>query len=427
MKKALITVLLLAVPRLFGAYTYYLTDPLTNINTSSWYVNGTATATPAGLTSDQGVSGSLISKIAAGNDYEVKSTVVLAPLGTMPGFFHYLRASSDANRYPSEAGSYYSVEAGSFSYSQTHQAYTGTLKVHKRVGGVLTLLATATIGFPTVSEVRSIIRGSHIDVWVNGIWYLSVDDSSLPTGQPGVGIRYSYTSVVSSVSLGALDTTAPSAVSAQSIATYALPDSVDMQWQGADDGTNGIGVAHYRIYRNGVFLQESPSAEFTDDTVSPATTYTYGIVARDYHLNDSSQTTFSVTTAPANTIEPRRVGVEPLGSYWGAGGEQIDVLSGNLNFSLPLASAMGRNGANLALRLSYNSQLWRKDSAATWKLGRDVGFGYGWRFQVGSITPYWEGRSRFTTTRSSIRRGRSTGWTSRTPTTRNGRRRKAST
>ncbi len=351
MNRALLAVLLAAASRLFGAYTYYLTDPLTSINTANWYVNGTATATTGGVTSDQGTSGSLISKVAGGSDYEVKSTVVLAPYGGTPGFFHYLRASSDANRYPSEAGSFYSVEAGSFSYSQAHQTYTATLKVHKRVGGVLTQLAATTIGFPAVSEIRSIIRGSRIDVWVNGIWYLSVTDSSLASGQPGVGIRYSYTSVVSSVSLGALDTTAPGAVNAQGIATYALPNSVDMQWQGADDGANGIGVAHYLIYRDGVFLQESPSAEFTDDTVSPSTTYTYGIIARDFHLNDSSQTTFQVTTPPADAIEPRRVGVRPLGSYWGAGGEQIDMLSGNLNFSLPLASAMGRNGASLAFRL----------------------------------------------------------------------------
>jgi len=26
--------------------------------------------------------------------------------------------------------------------------------------------------------------------------------------------------------------------------------------------------------------------------------------------------------------------------------------------------------------------------AATWKLGRDVGYGFGWRFQAGSLTPF---------------------------------------
>ena len=74
----------------------------------------------------------------------------------------------------------------------------------------------------------------------------------------------------------------------------------------------------------------------------------------------------------------------------GAAGEQIDTLSGNLNFTLPLVKAMGRNGWSANFGLSYNSQLWRHALAATWKLGRDVGYGFGWRFQAGSLTPYWQ-------------------------------------
>ena len=93
---------------------------------------------------------------------------------------------------------------------------------------------------------------------------------------------------------------------------------------------------------------------------------------------------------PSSTFDPRRVGIMALGAYWGAAGEQIDTLSGNLNFTLPLVKAMGRNGWSANFGLSYNSQLWRQDLAATWKLGRDVGYGFGWRFQAGSLTPYWQ-------------------------------------
>jgi len=88
-------------------------------------------------------------------------------------------------------------------------------------------------------------------------------------------------------------------------------------------------------------------------------------------------------------IDPRRVGVRPSGSYWGAAGEQIDTLSGNLNFTAPLLKAVGRGGWGVAFALNYNSQLWRQDGGGTWKLGRDVGYGFGWRLQAGSITPYW--------------------------------------
>jgi hypothetical protein len=280
------------------------------------------------------------------------------------------------------------VEA--LTFNTYHQVYTATLTAHKRVNGVLTQLASVQIGCPNGTEVRSIIRGSRFDVWVNGVWYISVTDTSLASGPPGIGVRYTASNTISRVDLGPLDSVAPSPVDAQSIATYALPNSVDMQWQGAADDANGIGVAHYLIYRDSQFLLETGATEWTDATVAPGTTYQYTIVARDYHLNDSTQTTFSVTTPPSDAVDPRRVGVRPSGSYWGAQGEEIDTLSGNLNFTLPLVSAMGRNGSGASFRLNYNSQLWRKDPAATWKLGRDVGYGFGWRLMAGSITPYWQ-------------------------------------
>jgi hypothetical protein len=41
--------------------------------------------------------------------------------------------------------------------------------------------------------------------------------------------------------------------------------------------------------------------------------------------------------------------------------------------------------------LSYNSQNWRQDSSGTTNLGQDVGFGYGWKLQAGSILPVYSG------------------------------------
>ena len=37
--------------------------------------------------------------------------------------------------------------------------------------------------------------------------------------------------------------------------------------------------------------------------------------------------------------------------------------------------------------MSYNSQVWRQKGAGIFKLGRDVGYGFGWRVQAGSLTP----------------------------------------
>ena len=65
------------------------------------------------------------------------------------------------------------------------------------------------------------------------------------------------------------------------------------------------------------------------------------------------------------------------------------MLSGNLNFSVPLLAAQGRAGWKVPLGLSYNSQNWRQDGGANWRLGGDVGYGFGWRMAFGSITPYY--------------------------------------
>ena len=48
-----------------------------------------------------------------------------------------------------------------------------------------------------------------------------------------------------------------------------------------------------------------------------------------------------------------------------------------------------RGGGGVSVGLTYNSQLWRGDSAGWWELGRDVGYGYGWRMLAGALTPVW--------------------------------------
>ncbi|OYW13145.1 MAG: hypothetical protein B7X34_00810 [Acidobacteriia bacterium 12-62-4] len=86
-----------------------------------------------------------------------------------------------------------------------------------------------------------------------------------------------------------------------------------------------------------------------------------------------------------------------MGTYWGGLGEQIDLQSGNVNFSMPLFQAKARSGWVVSFALSYNSQNWRRDTAGTarkWNHGRDIGYGYGWGFMAGAINPlfssYWD-------------------------------------
>ena len=93
------------------------------------------------------------------------------------------------------------------------------------------------------------------------------------------------------------------------------------------------------------------------------------------------------TSFAQQPVSARRVGIRPTGSYWGALGEQIDIRSGNLNFTLSLLSAKSR-GWSVPFVLSYNSQVWQKDGTTITNFGKDVGYGFGWTLTPGSIKPY---------------------------------------
>lgn len=375
---------------LYGAYQYYLFDPLTSINTSNWQQNGTVTATASGLTATTANGGSLISKLAVPDgtsDYEVLSDLNLTASGGT--YVQYVRASQDALSGPAAQGSYWAVELQNPSSPNPGQC-TATLAVYKREAGVVTLMGTSSVTCKKPSsQLRSVAYNNAVlAVYLNGtlvFWNGQLTGS----GNPGIGARGTPTgNSITQVKLGPQDRVGPSGVNPQSISTNAFPNRVDAQWQGVLDDPNGIGWFQYRIERNGAWFSEFYSPEFSDTTVAPSTTYTYNIYSIDYHFQFSPVATFTITTPAVGSLNPARTGVRSTGSYWGAGSEQIDMLSGNLNFTLPLVKANGR-GFGATFAASYNSQLWRKDSNATWKLGRDVGYGFGWRLMAGSITPYW--------------------------------------
>lgn len=223
---------------------------------------------------------------------------------------------------------------------------------------------------------------------IDDINYLTVWDGGIPTGQPGVGVwAVPAGNSVQTVWQGMVDHTPPSAVNVQSIGVSAFSNRVDLQWQGAGDDPNGVGISYYLICRStdgstspngsgcwaaGHAYAYARTPELQDDSIAPGIAYTYQIFPTDFHSNEGPGIAFTVNSPGAGDIDPRRSGVRPDGVYWGAGGAQVDMQAGNLNFSLPLLKAQGRGGWGVTFALSYNSQLWRKDNGGTWKLGRDV-------------------------------------------------------
>jgi hypothetical protein len=319
------------------------------------------------------------------SDYDVSST--LNPFGGGT-FVHYLRASSDI-LHPG-SGNYTGVALVAPSGFQLSGSVT--VNISQCVNGTVTQLGstTATVvanGYGTAS-FRTVIFGTNLWVFVNNtaVWMGTVP---LTSGGPGIGGPTGQSSGFLSVSIGHHDVVGPNQIPASLVASSVMPNSASFRWAAVADDPNGVGASVYEILQNGSYLAQSPQPEFTDATVQPSTTYTYTLYAIDYHGNPSAPTTLTVNTPPAGNVDPRRIGVSSTGSYWGGAGEQIDTLSGNLHFSVPLLAAQGRTGWTVPVNLVYDSQNWRQDNGANWNLGADVGFGYGWKMLIGSITPYY--------------------------------------
>jgi hypothetical protein len=371
------------------AYTYYFTDSLTSINTTYWTQNGTLTAGSGGLTSSNANGGSLISKVAVPDgtsDYEVKTTLTLTQ--SSGDYITYLRASSNALIGPSPAGTAYAfvVESPTFSGS----ACTATLAVYKMINGAVTSLGSTTIACQNGMTVRAIYTalGGQIMLYVNNQPVFGTVDTSIASGQPGIGVVGAPAgNSISEVKLGGIYTGAPVMPPANEFGVSAFANKIEIQWPGASENASGPGVSRYQIWRNSTYVGYVNGEAFVDTGLTASTNYSYSVWALDYDLNPSSQITITTATPPTGAIDARETGVRPTGSYWGGGGEQIDMRSGNLNYTTPILKAMGRGGWSVGFNLTYNSQNWRQDSGGTWQLGEDVGYGYGWKLLAGSLLP----------------------------------------
>ena len=73
--------------------------------------------------------------------------------------------------------------------------------------------------------------------------------------------------------------------------------------------TDNIGVAYYKVYRNGVLIYEPrfPTTSFTDRGLVPGTSYTYTVSACDAKNNCSAQSISSSMTAPIPGAYPSMV------------------------------------------------------------------------------------------------------------------------
>jgi hypothetical protein len=383
----------------FAGYTYDWASLLNPANASQWTENGSSNVLSTDLYSSNGANGGSIifgpSVPGTAGSYEVRYTLRLGSNSASGSYLTYLRATTNSEMVTGNTGTFYAVEIANPTFSGS--SCSATLNIHKQINNTLTTPYHTAVSCHDGMVVRAVVWGStNIVIYIDNVWIAYWTDTSnvITSGQPGLGVIAPPSACyISTIDIGHLDTVAPNPLNAQQIGTSSFPTRVDIQFPGDIDDPIGTGVAFYQLWRNGTYVAFSPTPEFSDTAVSPGTTYTYEVQAADYHYNTAS-VFINVTTPPAGAIDPREAGVRPTGTYWGGAGEQIDMRSGNLNFSMPLVKVMGRGGWSAGFSLGYNSQNWRQDPGGTWQLGRDIGYGYGVRLQAGSLTPvydsYWQ-------------------------------------
>jgi hypothetical protein len=402
--------LLLAVP-LFGQYQYFFTDYFLSEPLDANWLPSFRYTTYVGLkwntATSPGVDGPFIyaGQIPANGRYEIRT--VLPNSYTYGGAYsHYAAISTIQNLL-----SYYEVELNAYGGSSN----VATINVYRvdvvsdGAGGWQqhqTSMGSSQTTCPDNTVMRTLFSGwaslpASLTVFVNDVQVIRVSDSQPLSGQPGVGIN-SYNNPSTSISkadIGPWDIVNPNPVDPSSIGVTTYPTQIDFQWQPATDDSIGSGVYGYALFRDGNPLTwYQPGTTFSDKAVSLVHTYTYSIETIDFHQNVSSPTAFTVTASPPHVnltiaTPPARIGVRPTGAYWGAAGEQIDMMSGNLNWTLPLLKTQGRGGLSVGVSLNYNSQIWRQNTDANgtteWNLGLDLGYGFGWMLMAGSIDAYW--------------------------------------
>jgi chitodextrinase len=106
---------------------------------------------------------------------------------------------------------------------------------------------------------------------------------------------------VSVTTPAAADTTPPSAPTA--LAGNAIsPTQIALSWTAS---TDNVGVVEYSVFRGGTLVGISATTTFTSGSLSPSTTYSFSVKARDAAQNLSvASTAVSVTTPAASDVTP---------------------------------------------------------------------------------------------------------------------------
>ena len=138
------------------------------------------------------------------------------------------------------------------------------------------------------------------------------------------------------------------------------PGQVNLSW-GAS--TDDVGVAGYKVYRDGAFLASATGTSYSDTTVQGGTSHTYTVYAYDAAGNISPASNTATVTTPtdtqppttptglAGTVEER----EPINLTWNAATDNVGVAG----------YTVYRNGTAIATTSGANATSYSDTSVAS--------------------------------------------------------------
>jgi chitodextrinase len=226
--------------------------------------------------------------------------------------------------------------SASTSYSYTVQAFDGAGNASAQSAAVIvTTPAVADVVAPSTPAglVATAVSASRINlswsastdnvavtgyrVFRNGALLISLGNvTAYQDSLLAAGTTYVYTvravdaagnisglsAAVSATTSAALDTTPPTTPTGLT-ANAVSPSRVDLDWAASADN---IAVTDYRVYRNGALIANVTTTALQDLSLSPSTTYSYNVDARDESGNVSglSATAVVTTLSAPDTVAP---------------------------------------------------------------------------------------------------------------------------
>jgi chitodextrinase len=188
----------------------------------------------------------------------------------------------------------------------------------------------------------AVARGS-----INPANYLIDVEAGFEIWQGGQGLGTDSFSVTATANGGGGDTTPPS-TPANLAVTGVTSSSAALSWS---PSTDNVGVAGYRVYRNGVQVGTTTGTTFTDTGLAASTQYTYTVAAYDSAGNVSAQSggVTATTSSGGGGSGAGCVASYVVTNQWGSGFTANVTVTNN--------GSAGSNGWKVAWSWGGNQQI----------------------------------------------------------------------